>query len=104
MPYTYQDKYLDAYCDATMEARATTEVVRNALPRVLSAEWLERVVVIQAYIFACLDNQANPEDLFTAKLKEYRTELTAQTARAYAAADAAAEVESSVYSFPVVRA
>jgi hypothetical protein len=70
----------------------------------LSADWTKRLVILQTYILACLEHQGDNEDLFTAKLKTYRDEMREQLPRALAAADEAAAVVSSVYTFPVERA
>jgi hypothetical protein len=105
LTYVYPDAYLDTYCTEEVEARAIEEVALMAGDRTLSAEWEERLVILQAYILAALENQAKPDDLFAAKLKNYRDELAVQLPRALAAADATADVEdSSVYAIAVSRA
>ena len=65
---------------------------------------------LRTYILVCLENQADPDDLFTAKLKSYRSEMqvSATSAQAQAAADAA-DADGTVngfgmFSIPLERA
>jgi hypothetical protein len=105
LTYAYPDAYLDTYCTEEVEGRAIEEVALLAGDRTLSAEWEERLVILQAYILAALENQAKPDDLFAAKLKNYRDEMAVQLPRALAAADETADADvSSVYSIAVSRA
>lgn len=90
LTYTYHDAYLARFVDEPLEARALADVAVLAGDRTFSADWLERVAVVQAYIIAARENQADPDDLFTAKLKTYRAELSVLLPQALAAADAAA--------------
>ena len=102
--YEYPDEYLRPFCTEDREGRAIEEVALLAGERELSAEWEAKLVVLQVYIFACLENEADPEDLFHHKLGVYRDEMELQLPRALAAADAEADVVSSVYSIRVDRA
>lgn len=102
--YAYPDAYLDSFCTTEREARAIEDVTLLASGRTLSADWTERLVILQTYILSCLEHQGDPEDLFTAKLKTYREELAIQLPRALADADETADVVSAPYTFPVVRA
>jgi hypothetical protein len=102
--YAYPDAYLANFCTTEREARAIDAVEILAAGRTLSADWEERIVILQTYILACLEHQGDPEDLFTAKLKSYREEMAIQLPRALADADATADVVSAPYTFPVVRA
>lgn len=105
LTYAYPDAYLDTRITEEREARAIEEVELLAGSRTLSAEWTEKLVILQAYILACLEHQGKVDDLFTAKLKTYREEMAIQLPRALAAADEEADVESgSVYAIPVSRA
>lgn len=103
--YTYPDAYLAKFCTEEREARAVDEVALLAGERTLSADWEEKLVILQTYILACLEHQGDTEDLFTAKLKTYREEMKIQLPRALAAADEAANEQiGSVYAIPVGRA
>lgn len=88
LAYTYPDAYLSTYCTEDRETRALAEVALLATSAsvTLDADWTERLVILQTYILACLENQADAEDLFTAKLKSYREQFNAQFPRAVAAA------------------
>lgn len=85
--YTYPDAYLQRFCTAEREDRAKLDV---AVMGTFSAAWTERLVILRVYILACLENQAEAEDLFGVKLKHYRAEFDAALpqARAQAALDA----------------
>lgn len=103
--YAYPDAYLAKFCTEEREARAVDEVALLAGERTLSADWEEKLVILQTYILACLEHQGDTEDLFTAKLKTYREEMKIQLPRALAAADEAANEQiGSVYAIPVGRA
>jgi len=105
LTYTYPDAYLDTRISEEREARAIEEVELLAGSRTLSADWTATLVILQAYILACLEHQGKVDDLFTAKLKTYREEMAIQLPRALAAADEEANATtSSVYTIPVRRA
>ena len=102
--YDYPDAYLAKFCTEEREARAVEDVTLMAGERTFSADWNERLTIVQCYILACMEHQADPEDLFTAKLKTYREELKLLIPNAERDADATADVPSTVGSFNVVRA
>ena len=102
--YSYPDAYLVKFCTEAREARAIEDVALMAGTKTFSADWIERLSIIQTYILACLEHQADAEDLFTAKLKTYREELKRLLPHAIADADAAADVISTVGTFAVERA
>jgi hypothetical protein len=104
LTYVYPDAYLSKFCTEEREDRAIEEVTLLAGDRTFSADWTEKLVIIQTYILACLEHQADAEDLFTAKLKNYREEMALQLPRAQADADSTAGSVASPYSFPVERA
>lgn len=82
MSVIYYDAYLKKFCDSAIEYRAYGEVdIRGTF----SDAWRDRLVVYMAYILVCLENQANEEDLFTAKLKSYQKEFDRVLAQARAA-------------------
>jgi hypothetical protein len=79
---TYPDAFLTRHCTEDRETRAFADVdVLGAF----ATEWRERLTILQVYILACLENQADAEDLYTAKLKAYREEFRRQLAHAQAA-------------------
>jgi hypothetical protein len=95
LTYTYPDAYLAKFCTEEREARALADVELMAAgtpDAEFSADWTERLTIVQCYILACLENQADAEDLFTAKLKSYRSQLSVLLPQALAAAAAAANV------------
>ncbi len=105
--YDYTDAYLTKFCTEAIEERAIADV---AVMGTFNDFWTERLVVLRTYILACLENQADAEDLFTAKLKSYRAEMqqAGAQAQAQAAADAAeaAGTQDSfgIFSIPLERA
>lgn len=80
--YTYYDAYLSDLVTQGHEDRALADVDAIAT---FSAEWREKLAVLRAYILACLESMAAPDDLFTAKLGQYRKEWTETLAKARAA-------------------
>lgn len=105
--YTYQDAYLAKFCTDALETRATADI---AVMGTFNAFWTERLIVLRTYILACLENQADADDLFTAKLKSYRAEMqqAATQAQAQAAADAATAAGTTdsfgMFTIPMERA
>lgn len=106
LTYAYPDAYLAKYITEDRENRAEADVLLMAGDRTFDADWTEKLVITQAYIIACLENQASPEDLFTAKLKSYRGQLSVLLPQAIAAADAAAGAGGGLglFSIPLERA
>lgn len=88
--YSYPDAYLAKYCTNEREARAIEDVEVMAGTHTFSAAWTERLVITQCYILACQENQASPDDLFAAKLKTYRQQLSALLPQAIIAAETTA--------------
>ena len=68
----------------------------------LSDFWRERLITLRAYILVCLEHQANPDDLYAAKLKNYRADFDATLAQARASAPDAAG-SAFVFSIPLER-
>jgi len=79
MTAVYYDAYLERFCGAVMEERAYAEI---DLRGTFATEWRDRLVVYMAYILVCLENQANEDDLFTTKLKNYQKEFDRVLAQA----------------------
>ena len=105
--YDYTDAYLSKFCTEALEERAIGDI---AVMGTFNSFWTERLITLRTYILACLENQADAEDLFTAKLKSYRAEMEQATTRAQAqaAADAAAAAGTQnsfgIFSIPLERA
>lgn len=108
LAYTYPDAYLARFAVEERETRALADVALFATSAgvTFDADWTERLTILQTYILACLENQSDGEDLFTAKLKAYREQLGTQLPRAIAAAQAEAGTISniSLLSIPLERA
>ena len=108
--YAYPDAYLAKFCTEEREARAIADVELRAETAgyTFSAAWLERLFIYQTYILACLENQADADDLFTAKLKSYRSQFDVLLPQAIQAAAAAAETVGGagfgLFSIPLERA
>ena len=99
---TYDDAYLKDRITDPLEERAMQEVDDMALGAVAD-NVRERLVILRAYILVCLEHQANPDDLYAAKLKNYRSEFDAALARARASVPDAAG-SWFVFSIPLERA
>lgn len=99
---TYDDAYLKDRITDPLEARAAQEVDDMRIGAIAD-NVRERLVVLRAYILVCLEHQANPDDLYAAKLKNYRAEFDAALARARASVPDAAG-SSFVFSIPLERA
>lgn len=80
----YADAYLKAQVTDDREARALADV--NAIAT-FADTWREKLTTLRAYIIACLECQAQPDDLFSSKLKHYRQEWETALAAARAATD-----------------
>ena len=103
--YTYPDAYLAKFCTETREARAIEDVAIMEGANTFSDDWTERLVITQCYILACQENQASPDDLFAAKLKIYRQQLSTQLPQAIIDAEATAGTVSGIglFSIPIFR-
>lgn len=106
--YAYPDAYLAKFATDEREARAVADVALRATTGrfTFSAAWTERLVITQCYVLACLENQADADDLFTAKLKSYRSQFDALLPQAIAAAAATAGTVGGfgLFSVPLERA
>ena len=104
--YTYPDAYLSTFCTEERETRAVADVTLLQADATFSADWLERLTIVQCYILACLENQADKEDLFTAKLKAYREQMQVLLPQAHAdAAATAGEINGiGFFNVPLERA
>lgn len=99
---TYPDAYLARFCTLDREDRAYADVDTFGT---FSTEWRDKLCVIRTYIIACMESQAEPDDLFSAKLKTYSSEWATLLQQAKAAAAVAAQDTTfSVFSIPLERA
>jgi hypothetical protein len=97
---TYPDAYLAKFCTIDRETRAFADVdTYGTFPEV----WRNKLTVLKCYVLACLENQSDPEDLFTAKLKSYRQEFDSALAQARAATPDAAG-NTLIFNVPLERA
>lgn len=97
----YPDAYLARFCTDDREARAFSDVDEVAGDAPFPAPWRDRLARLRCYVLACMENQAAPDDLFTAKLKSYRAEYDATLAQAQ---DAIANTDQAlVFVLPVER-
>jgi hypothetical protein len=71
---TYYDAYLKTHVTEERETRAEDEVNEYGT---FDNTWVGRLVVLRTYVIICLECQAQPDDLFSQKLKNYRTEFDA---------------------------
>jgi hypothetical protein len=102
MQLSYQNAYLAKFCNDERESRAFEDV--DALGT-FATDWRNRLATVRCYIIACLENQAQPDDLFADKLKHYRSEYGTLTTQAKAATvDTVTGLGSPVFSIPLERA
>lgn len=106
----YPDAYLARFCTDDREARALADV--DLMPTFTATwsdagaktSWRAKVGRIKCYILACIENQAAPDDLFSAKLKSYRSELESVSALAEAARTASTGGSGLLFAVPLERA
>ena len=98
---TYPDAYLSKFCTEEREERAFADV--DALGT-FAEEWRNRLTILRCYILACLEHQADPEDLFSAKLKNYNKEYDAMLAQARAATPDESGTNLPIFSVTLERA
>jgi len=98
---TYRDAYLTKFCNLEMEDAAYAAV---DLLGTFEDEWRDPLTIIKCYILVCLENQADAEDLFTAKFKSYSKEFEGLIAQARTAAPDDDGNIPAVFSIPLERA
>ena len=96
----YADAYLKSQVTDDRETRAAADV---AIYGTFGAAWLEKLTIIRAYIITCLECQAQPDDLFAAKLKHYRDEWEVTLSAAQSATVTAGGSELAIFSIPMER-
>lgn len=100
MPINYTDAYLRGYVDPDTEQRAAGDVdALGSFPEF----WRDKLIALRVYVLICMDKQAEPEDLFTAKLATYNKEYSATLAQARAAVAATNDASPSLFSIPILR-
>lgn len=98
---TYPDAYLSKFCTEEREVRAFADVDKLGT---FATEWRERLTILRCYILACLEHQADPEDLFSAKLKNYNKEFDSELAQARAATPDSSGINLPIFSISLERA
>lgn len=98
---TYFDAYLKSSVTEERETRAGLNVAEYGA---FAADWTARLVVLRTYIIVCLECQAQPDDLYSQKLKNYRNEFDAVLAQARADTQDAEGHPLPVLSVPLERA
>ena len=98
---TYRDAYLSKFCNLEMEDAAYDAV---DLLGTFTDDWRDPLTIIKCYIIVCLENQADPEDLFSAKFKTYSKEFEGLLAQARTATVDDAGNIPAVFSIPLERA
>lgn len=75
----YNDAFLAKFCTADVETRSYAEI---DLIGTFADAWRDRLVVYKAYVLVCLENQADEDDLFSVKLKQYEKQFDRTLAQA----------------------
>ena len=96
----YPDAYLSRFCDDDREERAYAAVDQLAT---FDTSWRDSLTILKCYIIACLENQADSEDLFSAKLKNYTKEFNGLLEQARVAQAEIDGTTSAVFSVPMER-
>jgi len=99
----YNDAYLCKFCTSDREERAAAAVALLDPDATFTQEWTDQLTVVKCYILACLENQADPEDLFTAKLASYRKEFDGLLVQARNAAVDSDGNYQPIFSIPLER-
>jgi hypothetical protein len=97
---TYRDAYLTKFCNLEMEDAAYAAV---DLLGTFADEWRDPLTIIKCYLLVCLENQADPEDLFTAKYATYSKEFEGLLAQARSATPDDAGNIPPIFSVPIGR-
>ena len=97
----YRDAYLQRFCTETLEVIAYADVDDLGT---FTTTWRDKLTVVRCYILACLENQADPDDLFTSKYKIYSKEFEGLLAQARTAAEDSEGNYLPVFSIPLERA
>jgi hypothetical protein len=96
----YPDAYLSKFCTVDREARAFKDIDDMGT---FADVWRNKLTILRTYILACLENQAEPDDLFSAKLKTYRQEFELTIAQARAATPNDEGLTLPMFTIPLER-
>lgn len=96
----YNDAYLEKFCTIDREARAFDYVDTLGT---FADTWRDKLTTIRCYILACMENQASPDDLFAAKLKNYRQDFDAMLGQARSATPDSEGLALPLFSIPLER-
>lgn len=100
MTAIYNDHYLDTFKTPEIEAQAEADI---AVFGTFDQEWIDRLLPPQVYKIICIANQAAPDDLFTAKLKTYRSEFDRLLIRAQTATPDSEGNTPPIFAIPMER-
>lgn len=98
---TYTDAYLKDLMTQDYEDRAADHV--DSLGT-FATEWRDKLIVFRAYEIVCIEMQADPDDLFTAKQKTYGKEFDRMLAQARIATPDEDGIFAPLFSIPLERA
>lgn len=76
---TYRDAYLKKFCGSELETLAYQEVDDLGT---FTTSWRDRLATFKVYMLICLENQSNPDDLFSDKYDRYKKEFDGALAKA----------------------
>ena len=96
---TYNDQYLAPLVTDDRENRARSDVDTHGS---FTDEWRDKLTVLRAYVLVCLECSAAPDDLFSARLKSYRSEFSSALTQALSSGLATGET-GAVFSIPIGR-
>jgi len=82
LTYTYTDAYLKNRVTEDIEDRAALDVDNLGTFPTTPINWRDKLIILRAYIIACLELGADSNDVFAQKLKQYRQEFDQQLALA----------------------
>lgn len=104
MALDFRDAYLRDFCDYDAEQAARADVALLDPDSNFTSAWTDKLAVVKTYINVCLENQAQEDDLFAIKLKQYNREFDGLLAQARTAAVDADGNYAPIYSIPLERA
>ena len=100
------------YTDAYLQDFVTDDYENRAIEHVESlgtfpTSWKNKLVIARVYYIVCVESQADPDDLFSAKLKTYSKEFDILLTQArIAAQDASTDdiIRGPIFNIPLERA
>jgi hypothetical protein len=102
LAYQYDDEYLSKLMTVERETQAISDVADIGT---FPAPWVERLAIQRAYILVCMQSQRTTDDLFSIKLRIYKSEFDRLLPLARAAQDSASPEpgKGSIMSIPLER-